>query len=313
MITSDDVTFSIHSVEDTDKKSRGQLVDEITKLFSDLSGTETPKMVIPLLAMSQHFSGDDLVDTSNAMPEPFPIFGTIAFNMENKEGTHYVLANGKISASTYVFIAFYGNIEPKFHLTTALAYDESFGDVGEITEAEGPVLKSVNGIPALAYLKKLGMITSDNAVAGSGIWAVPAILAFPNGTKVVRAFLGIIDNTEHIFATGSMQEGVKIQFAYLDDGKTLTSANALISDFCETKYNDFIAYSCAARAWSLGTKFFAESQTIADKAKEYLSANKCPLNYSVAYSGGEICPVTDNTGKLINVLHNYTLIACSFN
>jgi PAS domain S-box-containing protein len=313
MITSDDVTFSVSSVEDTDAKSREQLTDEITVLFSDMAGAEAPKMVMPLMAVSRHFSGDDLVDMSNAMPEPFPLFGTIAFNMEKQEGPHYVLANGKISDSAFVFIAFYGNIKPKFHVATSLVYDESLGDIGEITDADGPVLKSVNGISALTYLKKLGTVTPDNAMTGSGIWAVPAVLAFPNGTKVVRAFLGIIENTEHIYATGSLRTGANIQFAFLDGEKTIKSAKALISGFCESKDNDIIAYSCAARAWSLGAKIFAESQAIADKANEYLDENNYPLNYSAAYSGGEICPVTDSAGKLVNVLHNYTLVACSLN
>jgi small ligand-binding sensory domain FIST len=314
MITSDDVTFSVHSVENIDKKTRKQTTDEITALFSDLAGgKESPKMVMPLMAVSQHFSGDDLVDISNSMPEPFPLFGTIAFNMENREGTNYVLANGKISASAFAFIAFYGNLNPKFHITTALAYDDNFGDIGEITDADGAVLKSVNGISALTYLKKLGMVTSDNAVTGFGIWAVPAILALPNGTKVVRAFLGIDENSGHIIATGSLQVGAKIQFAFLDGEKTIASAKALASDFCDTKNNDIIAYSCAARAWSLGTRIFAESQSIAEKANEYFEKNNCPLNYSIAYSGGEICPVKDSAGKLVNVLHNYTLTACSFN
>jgi len=157
------------------------------------------------------------------------------------------------------------------------------------------------------------MITSENAVVGSAIWAVPAILTYPNGAKVVRAFLGVVEGTEFIISTGKMEVGTQIKFAFLDGDKTLSSAESLIKDLSETKKNDIIAYSCAARAWSLGAKFFAEAQKIAECAERYQLDHNDPFNYSVAYSGGEICPVMDNTGKLVNALHNYTLIACSFN
>ncbi|MCL2050785.1 MAG: FIST C-terminal domain-containing protein [Lachnospiraceae bacterium] len=304
MLTSDDVSFTVETIEEIDTKTREQVTDEVSAMLTKLGEKEKPKLIIPLLSMMKNYSGDDLVDTANALDDTYPLFGTIAFNMENNEGTHYVLANDKLSSVMCAFIAFYGNFEPKFHFTSSFAFDDSFGDVAEITKAEGALLHEVNHIPALSYLKKLGMVSADDSVAAGGIWAVPAILNFPNGTKVVRAFLGIVEGTESIFATGALQNGAKIQFAYLDGDKTLGSAKKLFEEKDSGNESNFLAFSCAARAWSLGTKFFAEAQTIASYADE-------SHIYSLAYSGGEFCPVIDNSGKLINTLHNYTLITCS--
>jgi hypothetical protein len=130
---------------------------------------------------------------------------------------------------------------------------------------------------------------------------------------VVRAFLGIHKDTEYIYATGSMREGAKVVFGYLNGEKTTASAKKLMEELTEQKENDILAYSCAARAWSLGAKFFAEAQTIGKCADEYEKVNGVPINYSVTYSGGELCPIFDNDGKLENCLHNYTLVVCSFN
>ena len=311
MITSDEVRFSVKTIGDLDTKSQEQIENEITGLCTELCVEEMPKMMMPFLTPLQQFSGDELVETVNRLPNPIPLFGTVAFNTEMKPDTNFVMGNNKISPTMYAFVALYGNITPKFRITTAFAFEDSFVDVAEVTDADGPTLRTVNGMPVLDYLKKQGMVNADNTVVDSGVWAVPAILTYPNGMKVVRAFLGIVEGTEHIFATGKMSIGAKIMFAFLSGEKTLASAEKLMKELTEKKENDVIAYSCAARAWALGAQFFAETQKIAECAEEYQQTNDTPLNYCVAYSGGEICPEWDNDGKMINVLHNYTLVSCA--
>ena len=307
MITGDDVHFSVRTLDDPEAKTHEQIVDEVTQICKDFCVQGKPKLVMPFMTLQQNFSGDSLAATVNALPESFPLFGTISFNMENTTGPHFVSGNGKISSNMHVFVAFYGDFEPKFRVTSSFVFDDSFGDSVEITEAEDTVLKKVNGIPALQHLKRQGMITSDNIVTGAyGIWAIPAILTFPDGTRVVRSFVGVVEGTEHIHSTGEMSVGAKIKFANLDGEKTLASATKLFKELCDTKENGVIAYSCAARAWSLGTKFSGEMQKVAECVNEFNPS----MNYSLTYSGGEICPVIDNSGKLVNVLHNCTLVSC---
>ena len=311
MITSDEIDFSIRIIEDVSAKSKETLSGEVIRMCKELCAHETPKLVMPFIPPLPQYGGDDLISTVNALPEQFPMFGTISFNTEGVSGQNYVIGNGKAS-SAFAFVALYGNIEPVFCITTAFAFDDSFGGFAEITESDGLVLKKINDKSALSYLKEQGIVTSDNLVSGSAVWAVPAVLTYPNGTKIVRAFLEILEGTEYIVSTGEMEIGTKIKFAFLDGDKTLASAEKLMNELNETKRNGIMAYSCAARAWSLGAKFFAEAQKIAECAKKYGSDHDESLIYSVAYSGGEICPVLDNTGKLMNALHNYTLVTCSF-
>ena len=311
MITSDNNDMSVRVIEQVDRKSKEEISNELIQMCGELCAKENPKLVIPFIPPLPHHGGDDLVKIVNQLPNPFPMFGTISFNTEESSGSNYVIGGGKISPA-YAFIAFYGDMKPTFHITSAFAFDDSFGGLAEITESEGLVLKKINDMTPLRYLKEQGMITSDNLVTGSAVWAVPAILTYPNEVKVVRAFLEIVKDTEYIVSTGEMETGTKIRFAFVDGVKTLASAEKLLNELIETKKNDILAYSCAARAWSLGAKFFSEAQKISEGAREYLKANNEQLVYSVAYSGGEICPVLDNSGKLVNALHNYTLIACSF-
>ncbi|MDR0271746.1 MAG: FIST C-terminal domain-containing protein [Clostridiales bacterium] len=312
MITSDDVNFSVKTIEGIAAKSSEQVEEEIKKVCADFCASEKPKMIIPIIPPMPHFSGDDLISTINALPEFIPFFGTVAFSMENS-APNFVLGGGKISEDMHAYLAFYGETDPKFHVTTSFDFDEDYGVASKITDAEKAVLKTVDGIPAVEYLKKIGMVTDEKAITDSSVWAVPAILTYPDKTKVVRAFLGIVEGTDDIFATGAMKAGANIKFAYLDGNKTLASAEKLIKGLSDNNENDILAYSCAARAWSLGAKFYAEAEKVAKCADDYEQKNGVPLKYSIAYSGGEICPLKNADGKLINTLHNYTLITCSFN
>ncbi|MCL2078167.1 MAG: FIST C-terminal domain-containing protein [Oscillospiraceae bacterium] len=313
MLTSDDAYFSINAIENLRDKTGEQIGEEFTRLCADLYAEEKPQMVIPFLPLANHFTGDNLVEIANGLPESVPLFGTIAYNMEGVENAHYVYVNGKASAQTFAFIALYGNVNPKFHYTNAFIYDNSFGDIAEVSDAENTILKAINGITALEYLKKKGMITDENNVAYWTSGVIPAILTYPNGTKIVRQFLGVVEGTEYIHATGFMKSGAKIEFANIDGDKTLLSAEKILGEMYEAKSDNTIMFSCAGRAWSLGVNFIGEAEKIAECVNNHRQNNNSDFNYCLSYSGGEILPVWDNDGKLVNTLQNYTLIACTFN
>jgi len=105
MITSDDAHFSIKILEDMEHKSKEQITEEMLRICGELSAVEKPKLIMPLIAAVPHFSGDDFVSVSNALPESIPFFGTVAFNMETTEGNHFVVEKGKISTSMITFVA----------------------------------------------------------------------------------------------------------------------------------------------------------------------------------------------------------------
>jgi len=302
MLTADDVNFSIRTLESVDTKSREQLFEDVTELLTGLCAKEKPKIVMPLVTPQKHFSGDDLVTVANSLPDPFPLFGAVAFNDDNWRENNFVAKGNVTSETMFAFIALYGDIQPKFHLISSFIFQDNLGDYAKITDAEGPILKTVNDIPALEYLQKQSVI--NIAMTNARIWVIPAVLTYPNGTKVARAFLGTIEGTEYIYSAGNLEVGAKISFADLDGEKTVASAEKLFTEINAASEDNIIAYSCAARAWSLGTQYLVEVKKISECIK---------TNYSMSYSAGEICPILDENGKLINVFHNYTLTSCSFN
>lgn len=311
MITSDDVRFSIHTLDRFDTKLREQILLESEQLCKKLCVEEVPKLVMAFTIPNRVFSADDFVASVNALPEPFPVFGAVSFD-ESKENVNVVTYGDIISPFMCAFVAFYGNVEPKFHVASAFSYDTA-GETeeAEITSAEGPILKTVNGISALDYLRKQGLIDASDSMKNT--WTVPAVLTCKNGTKIVRAFLGAVDGTDYAFSAGTIEEGMKIKFAALDGDKTLESAELLLNEIMKAGEKDVFSYSCAARSWSLGSQYSKEVEKFDNCSKIVENSSGVPLQYCVSCVGGEICPVRDKDGNLVNALHNYSLIACSLN
>ncbi|MCL2077770.1 MAG: hypothetical protein FWH08_05110 [Oscillospiraceae bacterium] len=314
MITSDDVCFSVRAIDNIHTKTAEETTGEFLKLFNEFSHgkKEKPAMVLQFMSSLPNFSSNDLYDAIRTVDDPCLIFGMCALNIGGKPGTNLVLADGKISSSMCAMVAFYGDINIKYHIDMSIIFDETYGEEAKITEAEGAVLKSVNDMPALEYFKQKGLISSGNEETGTGIAAVPAIMTYKNGTKVACSFLGVVEGTQHLFAARSLEDGAKIVFSYLDGEKTLRRAEVLMREICEDGQVDYaMIFSNVARAWSC-SNIMAESQKIAGFAKTYKLLKGTPLRYSLAYAGGELGPVRDVEGNFINMPHNYSIIACSF-
>jgi hypothetical protein len=180
-----------------------------------------------------------------------------------------------------------------------------------ITSSEGPVLKSINNIPAFDYLQKIGLVDAA-ATDLAQLFAVPAIVIYENGKRVARAVLQTVaGDPKSLLVTGNTPVGAKISFSLMDDEATLRSAVEATQQFKQEKIKNSISYSCAVRSWSLGSNFLSECEAFAGY-HEQLGKEGVPANYMLCYSGGEICPAPDKDGNLENSLHSYTLISCIF-
>jgi len=313
MLTGDDVEFQMYSIDNVGNKTQEEINYALEEIYIDMKKSEKPKLALTYMPTLSHYSVDNFINRVNKDQDPILFFGNLAYYVGTSNYKGHIFINGRTTADTIIFIAIYGKLEPEFHISSSFSLDDDLMNEGEITDVDGSILKTINGISAVQYLKEQGMMSTPNTLINSTTWLLPAILVYPNGLKIVRAFPSIVEGTEYIYTTGSLEKGSKIKFSFLDGEKTLASARK----FCEScnilRVNDVLTYSCGARAWSLGLNNFGEVKTFIECSKNYESLNKTPINFTVAYAGGEICPILDKTGKLINALHHYSLVACSFN
>jgi hypothetical protein len=89
----------------------------------------------------------------------------------------------------------------------------------------------------------------------------------------------------------------------MDD--VINTSAAFAEELAQSAEDNFLMYSCAVRAFSLGIENMKELKTI----DSILGSRK---KYMISYSGGEICPVLTKDGTFKNRFHNVTLICCSF-
>ena len=313
MFTSDDVKFKVSTIDNINEKAIEQMREDVRDTCELLCEKENPKLIISLLPTMPHFCGNDLMNAVNKYDKSLMLFGMHVFNIDGVPNTNYVLANGSLSSSMIALISFYGDINPKFHISFSFTFTESFGEPVEITDARLSSMRKVNGKPALDYFIKQGLITPGIPQNAASLIAVPAILTYKNKSKVSCAFIGIDEENGFAIAARTLEKGAKIVLSQLNGEKTLAGAKDIVTEIKDTRQNDFLAFSCSARVWSIGSNLFSEMQAIEESAREYKEELGVPLNYSIAYSGGEICPIPNNKGNNINMIHNYALVVCTFN
>jgi len=84
-------------------------------------------------------------------------------------------------------------------------------------------------------------------------------------------------------------------------GDVLSTTEKTLSSLAE-KDSTVLIYSCMGRYLALG----ADNNAEAGKVGEICGDSP----YLFAYSGGEVCPMPDEEGKLKNIFHNYTIVFC---
>jgi hypothetical protein len=316
MFTSDDVRFSVRTIDSMRAKPRGELKEDFLKMCESVHEEEKPRLVMSFMPPFAHFSINDLLVTANKIDDPGVFFGTTAFNIDGVPGTNYVLGDGTLADDMCAVLAFYGEMTPKFHITSSYDLSECFGEEAVITDYNNASLIGVNDLSALEYLRKKGLISDTVLGAGAEIASIPAALTYTNNSKVACALLGIVPGTEEILTARSLEKGAKIVFSHLDDKKTLEGVKGVVNNLRRTDERSFIVFSSAARAWAFGANYFTELQEFANASEEH------GLTYSIAYSGGEMCPVPKDgrsfssvrdVSELMNMIHNFTLVVCSFN
>lgn len=312
MLTSDDVSFVPRSIT-AENKSREEVLGEVKKTYEDFLEKGKPRLVLSYMPVQPNITGDDLVDAANAMADELPLFGAAGWSIDEDSAKNYVAFGGKVSPYLVGFIALYGNFEPKFRVVVSLDYKALANETAVITSSEGPVLKTVNNIPALDYLKKIEIV--DESVSGmenSSLFGIAANVIRGNGVYTARGIAqSVRGDPKSLLALGNMPLGAKISFDLMDSKRTIGSALELTQEFASEEVRNSLNYSCVARCLAVGAQFLVESKAFAAYYQE-MAQKDIEANYLFCYGGGEICPIPDKDGKLVNCLHNFTLVSCIF-
>jgi len=296
VLTSDDANFASGVAKITGESMRDALGSLYCSLAASLSAI--PSLLYPVLPVVDDVPADDYISVLDEFPGGVPLFGAIASTPNTDFSDIRTFYNGVEYCDAMTLLAI-SACSPKFFVAGAgemsLPRQNSL-----ITDSDRNCIKSVNGMPAAGFFESVGLIHDGDM---SGLVSMPLILTLSDGSQVMRVFYKVTGEG-YLISYGLTPAGATIRFGRGDAEYVIDSAAELASSLSRQEAGAVLLYSCAARKYSLGARDREEMLKIA----EFLDGRH---SYNFAYSYGEICPVPDKNGRLVNRIHNFTFIACA--
>ena len=300
VLTGDDVKFSSALSDDLSDEQEITLKSSYEQALENLDGE--PKMIMAYCPLISHVGGERIVDMlDKACGGIPPMFGMIAFDHTEDYRYAHVIYNGEGYRTQLAMILISGNIEPTF-IVKSIPEENEFKQKAIVTQSEGNILSSVNNMPFLDYLGTLGLIAGDESL--DAVNTIPLMVNYNDGTVPVARVMHVIDENGNAVCGGRMPVGSTISVSSLLAEDVIAAARELVDEINSLgKHNVIFTYPCISRLLVLGLDSEAEMNFIRSSF-----AGNTP--YVMAYAGGELCPTFDDYGKIVNRLHNFTMIAC---
>jgi hypothetical protein len=298
ILTSDDVTFTAGM---THGITRENYTDEINQLYQRIRGkTEhDPALILTFMPYMQGVSGHEVVAAMNGACGGIPLWGSITSSVDFNYQTVHTLCNGENLPTGVAMMFLNGPINPRF-ISSSIPERNISGNRAVITRSEGAVLKEINDMPVLQYLTQIGLVINKE-----NITTTPIMVYFGNSEKPVALGFYALYEDGSVLTADAVPVGTSCAIGSIDAPGIFESAEAGLGQILS--YADrqaTLLLPCVTRYLMLAPEQEGELQLV----KEKLTRDGHP--FMMGYSGGEICPLPDRSGKLHNRFHNYTFCAC---
>ncbi len=299
VLTSDDVRFSATMSESLADQPEERMREAFALARRGLP--EKPALAFALAPLLMEPGGEVISDAIFAAAEDTPVFGSTACDHTLTLDKSYTLLNGRVEKASASLVLVYGDVHPRFFLKV-ISEEKIQKQKAIITDSEGGTLREVNGMPLMQYMEMLG-VSKNNGIENIGV--VPFIVKYNDGTPPVARVIYTITPEGHALCGGKMPVGSTLAVGRLDVDDIRNTAWRTVTEAMggETP-NALLMFPCVARNVVLGVDYLTEvdivRQTLGDA-----------FPYLLAYAGGELCPDTDDSGRLLNRFHNFTFVACA--
>ena len=301
VLTSDSVEFST-GLSDPFSDQSGEAFDD---LFSDLYHRASlgmsckTELIIACQPFVLGFNWQAVSESLGRASGNIPVFGTLALDLELEVREPLVIYNGGYYAERMAVINVGGEIQSHF-FAEAFTLGNAVAQDAIITEVDGVRLISINNMPAVQYIQRLGMVSNGRLQGGN--MAIPIAVDRGDGTQPrVGTFYDITPDGA-IICGEVLPVGASLAIGTVSHEDVLETAETVIDQMlAQNEKNLFLLFSCFSRAIVLHHPS-AEMDLIQKK----LDAAGVP--YLFAYSGGEICPLYDRDGNFVNTSHIYSVV-----
>jgi hypothetical protein len=260
-----------------------------------------PALMLSFAPLLMNAAADFYVEVWTDITGGVPNFGTLAVDHNQDYHESQTILGDGAWRDRYVFVLCYGKLEPQFFIG-GISEEKAFREKGVVTASQGNLLKEVNGGSVGDYLTGLGL-NRDAQGNLVGINSYPFILDFNDGTQpIIRVMFAVTPDGSAVCG-GKMPVGATLTVGTISGDEVLrTSAEILTTARKAAGGRVMLIFSCIGRYLAQGFNTTAEM----DKTREILGESP----FSLAYSGGELCPVHGKDGGLTNRSHNDTMVIC---
>ena len=295
VLTSDECTFKTTMIE-IDENYENNINSTIKKLYEEIAAK--PTLFLSYFPLIHAIGGNVILSTLDEASGNVPIFGTVVVDHTSDYSTSSAILNGSLYRNGLVLGAITGEIDMSFEIAS-INEEKIRKQKAIITKSNGSILMEINGKPALEYLEEIGLTKEDLSI---GLGVVPLVIDHKDGTKNVIRGVFAVTPEGYVVCGGSMPEGASIAIGGLDAHDVVTTTEEAIINIKKDS-GVMLSYSCIAR-------YLVTSPNVTIEAEKIKELNEGTSNYLFTVSGGEICPLIDENGKLKNYFHNYTNVMC---
>ena len=294
VITSDICDFKTCTIP-IDNDYANSINAAVTGLMNHEAGK--PSLLFGYFPFNHNISSDVILRAIDRTTGGIPLFGTVADDHLVDFSTAKVIRDGAAMRDTLVLCAVYGEVDFSFEVAS-LDKERLKRQKAIVTESDGNLLISVNDKPALEYFEEIG-IAKNRLASGAGI--IPLFVDYQDSELPIARGIFAVTPEGYAVCGGEMPPGSTFSVGRINSVDVLSTTKAALSSLTN-KESVVLGYSCVARYLVQGSSNIAEAKlfTVAAGDTPYLFAN----------SGGELCPLPNSKGKLVNYFHNYSNVLC---
>ena len=301
VLTSDDVVFETTVSEPMDAGNYYEKIKDVySKAVEKLPGP--PAMILAFFPVIQDVSGAIMHKSFDEICGGIPLWGSLTADVELNWNKCFVFYNSEAHKNKLAMILMHGPVAPEF-VMVSLPSQNIRENRGQITSADGCLLKEIDGISPRKYFEDFGIILMNNVPV-----VTPLILYYEGDSKPITVGVYSISDDGSFLCGNEMPVGASIAIGEItSEGIISTTTEAMDRIIKTGKRGGALLMPCIARYVMLAPNHNEEMSLVINKLE-----NGHIMPFLVNYSGGELCPVPDNTGVLRNRFHNHTFIACVF-
>ena len=309
VLTADDCEFA-YGYSDAIPKE-GDATKATQECYKSIRAKLSGKVKLALLYSPYvtYLCTSDHINAISALDATVPIYGSYAASELVAMGSSTrTFCETSCFENRLVMLLISGNISPAFYIGSVADSPPMISNIGEVTDVEKNIVKTINNIKANKIFEKIGF--SGGVVDDLGSITTVFIVneKDKSGNLVpiaVRSLASLRDGVA-VFG-GHVPLGSYLSVAVTTKEVIVSTARDTVSRINkENKGKTALIYTCLGRVIALLDEPMLEYEII----NESMAGND--VNYIVASSGGEICPTSVTEARVYNDEHDQTLVACVF-